>query len=83
GYDAAYPELGTSRASLLRTLKEVSVTDKRTNRAADGRCALIRDEAAVTAATQREATQTSSRRFYSIAAAVDRLGVDRCIAAGS
>ena len=44
-YDAACAELGLSRATLLRKLKEVSVTDKRKKRADAGRSALSRDEA--------------------------------------
>ncbi|ROJ19378.1 hypothetical protein BFD27_26260 [Escherichia coli] len=39
-YDAACAELGMSRATLLRRLKEVSVTDKRKKRADAGRSAL-------------------------------------------
>lgn len=35
-YDAACAELGMSRATLLRRLKEVSVTDKRKKRADAG-----------------------------------------------
>ncbi len=38
-YDAACAELGMSRATLLRRLKEVSVTDKRKKRADAGRSA--------------------------------------------
>lgn len=38
-YDAACAELGMSRATLLRKLKEVSVTDKRKKRADAGRSA--------------------------------------------
>ena len=37
-YDAACAELGISRATLLRKLKEVSVTDKRKTRRCRAQC---------------------------------------------
>ena len=70
-YDAACAELGMSRATLLRRLKEVSVTDKRKKRADAGRSALTRDEAALISATLREATRKNGKRLYSIADAVE------------
>ncbi len=72
-YDAACAELGMSRATLLRRLKEVSVTDKRKKRADAGRSALTRDEAALISATLREATRKNGKRLYSIADAVETL----------
>lgn len=74
-YDAACAELGMSRATLLRRLKEVSVTDKRKKRADAGRSALTRDEAALISATLREATRKNGKRLYSIADAVETCGL--------
>ncbi|MBH2976831.1 DDE-type integrase/transposase/recombinase [Serratia marcescens] len=81
-YDAACAELGLSRATLLRKLKEVSVTDKRKKRADAGRSALSRDEAALIAATLREATRKNGKRLYSIADAVETLRANGFITAG-
>ena len=81
-YDAACAELGMSRATLLRRLKEVSVTDKRKKRADAGRSALTRDEAALISATLREATRKNGQRLYSIADAVATLRANGFITAG-
>ncbi|HIA4296546.1 TPA: integrase, partial [Escherichia coli] len=81
-YDAACAELGMSRATLLRRLKEVSVTDKRKKRADAGRSALTRDEAALISATLREATRKNGKRLYSIADAVETLRANGFISAG-
>ncbi|KFH87815.1 integrase, partial [Escherichia coli] len=81
-YDAACAELGMSRATLLRRLKEVSVTDKRKKRADAGRSALTRDEAALISATLREATRKNGKRLYSIADAVETLRANGFITAG-
>lgn len=81
-YDAACIELGMSRATLLRKLKEVSVTDKRKKRTDAGRSALSRDEAALISATLREATRKNGKRLYSIADAVETLRTNSFITAG-
>ncbi|HHK8232126.1 TPA: transposase family protein [Serratia marcescens] len=81
-YDAACAELGLSRATLLRKLKEVSVTDKRKKRTDAGRSALSRDEAAMISATLREATRKNGKRLYSIADAVETLRTNGFISAG-
>jgi len=81
-YDAACAELGMSRATLLRKLKGVSVTDKRKKRADAGRSALSRDEAALISATLREATRKNGKRLYSIADAVETLRSNGFISAG-
>ncbi|EOU9000204.1 TPA: DDE-type integrase/transposase/recombinase [Citrobacter farmeri] len=81
-YDAACAELGLSRATLLRKLKEVSVTDKRKKRIDAGRSALSRDEAAMISATLREATRKNGKRLYSIADAVETLRTNGFISAG-
>lgn len=81
-YDAACAELGLSRATLLRKLKEVSVTDKRKKRVDAGRSALSREEAAMISATLREATRKNGKRLYSIADAVETLRTNGFISAG-
>ncbi|EOE3466425.1 integrase [Citrobacter freundii] len=81
-YDAACAELGFSRATLLRKLKEVSVTDKRKKRVDAGRSALSREEAALISATLREATRKNGKRLYSIADAVETLRTNGFISAG-
>lgn len=81
-YDAACAELGLSRATLLRKLKEVSVTDKRKKRVDAGRSALSREEAALISATLREATRKNGKRLYSIADAVETLRTNSFISAG-
>lgn len=81
-YDAACAELGLSRATLLRKLKEVSVTDKRKKRTDAGRSALSRDEAALISATLREATRKNGKRLYSIADAVETLRTNGFVSAG-
>ena len=81
-YEAACAELGLSRATLLRKLKEVSVTDKRKKRADAGRSALSRDEAALISATLREATRKNGKRLYSIMDAVQTLRSNGFITAG-
>ncbi|EPS1154518.1 integrase catalytic domain-containing protein [Escherichia coli] len=81
-YDAACAELGMSRATLLRKLKEVSVTDKRKKRADAGHSTLSRDEAALISATLREATRKNGKRLYSIADAVETLRANGFITAG-
>lgn len=81
-YDAACTELGLSRATLLRKLKQVAVTDKRKKRADAGQSALTRDEAAMISATLMEATRKNGKRLYSIADAVETLRANDMIAAG-
>ncbi|EMW2842188.1 DDE-type integrase/transposase/recombinase, partial [Yersinia enterocolitica] len=78
----ACAELGLSRATLLRKLKEVSVTDKRKKRVDAGRSALSREEAALISATLREATRKNGKRLYSIADAVETLRTNGFISAG-
>lgn len=81
-YDAACIELGLSRATLLRKLKEVAVTDKRKKRTDAGQSALTRDEAAMISATLMEATRKNGKRLYSIADAVETLRTNDMITAG-
>lgn len=81
-YDAACVELGMSRATLLRKLKEVTVTDKRKKRTDAGQSTLTRDEATVISATLMEATRKNGKRLYSIADAVEALRANGMITAG-
>ncbi|RLM25344.1 integrase [Brenneria alni] len=81
-YAAACMELGLSRATLLRKLKEVAVTDKRKKRTDAGQSALTRDEAAMISATLMEATRKNGKRLYSIADAVETLRANDMITAG-
>ncbi|WJV52775.1 DDE-type integrase/transposase/recombinase [Prodigiosinella aquatilis] len=81
-YDSACVELGMSRATLLRKLKEVTVTDKRKKRTDAGQSTLTRDDAAVISATLMEATRKNGKRLYSIADAVEALRANGMITAG-
>ncbi|EAA5455496.1 integrase, partial [Salmonella enterica subsp. enterica] len=81
-YAAACVELGLSRATLLRRIKEVAVTDKRKRRRDAGKTALTRDEAAMISATLMEATRKNGKRLYSIADAVEMLRANGEIDAG-
>nr|HAF4309189.1 transposase family protein [Salmonella enterica] len=81
-YAAACVELGLSRATLLRRIKEVAVTDKRKRRTDAGKTALTRDEAAMISATLMEATRKNGKRLYSVADAVEMLRANGEIDAG-
>lgn len=81
-YEAACAELGLSRATLLRKLKEVTVTDKRKKRSDAGRSTLTREEAAIISATLREATRKNGKRLYSVADAAEALRANNMITAG-
>ncbi|MCU7097892.1 integrase catalytic domain-containing protein [Salmonella enterica] len=81
-YAAACAELGLSRATLLRRIKEVAVTDKRKRRTDAGKTALTRDEAAMISATLMEATRKNGKRLYSIVDAVEMLRANGEIDAG-
>lgn len=81
-YDSASVELGISRATLLRKIKEVAVTDKRKRRTDAGKTALTRREAAVISATLMEATRKNGKRLYSIVCAVEMLRANGEIDAG-
>lgn len=81
-YDAACVELGISRATLLRKIKEVAVTHKRKRRTDAGKTALTRHEAAMISATLMEATRKNGKRLYSVADAVEMLRANGEIEAG-
>ncbi|EJC8031429.1 DDE-type integrase/transposase/recombinase [Escherichia coli] len=81
-YAAACAELGLSRATLLRKIKEVAVTDNRKRRTDAGKTALTRDEAVMISATLMEATRKNGKRLYSVADAVEMLRANNEIDAG-
>lgn len=81
-YAAACAELGLSRATLLRRIKEVAVTDTRKRRTDAGKTALTRDDATMISATLMEATRKNGKRLYSIADAVTMLRANGEIDAG-
>ncbi len=72
-YDAACRELGLSRATLLRKLKEVAVMAPRKRRSDAGRSALTIDEAKLISAALMETTRKNGKRLYSIKDAVSML----------
>lgn len=72
-YAAAVLELGMSRATLLRKLKEVSVKNDRKRRSDSGKVTLPHDEALKISAVLMEATRKNGKRLMSIDQAVDIL----------
>lgn len=72
-YAAACAELGVSRATLLRGLKDVTVKPQRKQRTDAGDTALKRDEAAMVSAYVMEGIRKNNKRNISIAQAVDVL----------
>ncbi|APV88263.1 integrase catalytic domain-containing protein [Salmonella enterica] len=81
-YAAACAELGLSRATLLRRIKEVAVTDKRKRRSDAGKTALPRDEVAMISAALTEASRKTGKRLLSVADAAEVLRADGMIDAG-
>ena len=80
-YATACSQLGLSRATLLRKLKEVSVTDPRKRRSDAGQSALSRDEAMMVSAVLMESTRKNGKRLYSVADAVETLRANGMIRA--
>lgn len=72
-YATACHELALSRATLLRALKEVTVTDERKRRSDAGETALRREEAVLISAYVMEGIRKNAKRNISIAQAVDVL----------
>lgn len=69
-YTAAVHELGMSRASLLRKLKEVSVSAPRKRRSDSGQVSLGHDEALKVSAVLMESTRKNGKRLMSVEQAV-------------
>lgn len=82
-YQAACEELNLSRATLLRRIKEVVMTEPRKRRNDSGKSALTRDEALLISAVLKESTRKNGKRLYSIKDAVNELRANNMIRAES
>lgn len=80
-YDAACKELGVSRATLARKIKEVAVMAPRKRRSDAGQSALTLDEAKLISAALMETTRKNDKRLYSIKDAVTMLRANNAIRA--
>lgn len=80
-YDAACRDLGLSRGTLLKKLKEVSVTTPRKRRSDAGQSALTRDEAKLISAVLMESTRKNGKRLYAVPDAVEALRANGMIRA--
>lgn len=80
-YDAACQELGMSRATLLRKLKEVAVMDTRKKRSDAGQSALTVEEARLISGLLMESMRKNDKRLYSIKDAVQVLRANNVIRA--
>lgn len=69
-YAAAAVELGISRATLLRKLKEVSVSSPRKRRSDSGQVSLSHDEALKVSAVLMESTRKNGKRLMSVEQAI-------------
>jgi len=72
-YDAACRELCLSRPTLLKKIKEVTVTPPRKRRCDAGQSALTRDEAMLISALLMESTRKNGKRLYSVGDAIETL----------
>ena len=81
-YEVACRELGISRATFLRKLKDISITDKRKQRSDAGNTSLQRIEANLISATLLESTRKNGKRLYSVGDAVETLRANNMIIAG-
>lgn len=80
-YDTAARDLCMSRATLLKRLKEVTVTKPRKRRSDAGSTALTRDEAMRISAVLMESIRKNDKRLSSIESAVDMLRANGMIRA--
>ena len=80
-YDTACRDLGISRATLLKKLKEVTVTTPRKRRCDAGQSAMTRDEAMLISAVLMESTRKNGKRLYSVPDAVEALRANGMIRA--
>ncbi len=80
-YETACRDLGLSRATLLRKLKEVAVMAQRKRRSDAGQSALTRDEAMLISAVLMESTRKNGKRLYSVVDAVETLRANNLIRA--
>lgn len=81
-YAAACAELGLSRATLLKRLKEATVQAPRKRRADAGASALSREEALLIDAYMLESTRKNGKRLASFELAIDTLRANGMIRAG-
>ncbi|MBN5379965.1 DDE-type integrase/transposase/recombinase [Serratia marcescens] len=80
-YEKACVELGMSRATLLRKIKEVAMTDTRKRRTDAGTSALTREDAMMISALLTESTRKNGKRLYAVADAVAELRANGMITA--
>lgn len=80
-YDKACIDLGLSRATLLRKIKEVTMTEPRKRRTDAGQSALSREDALMISATLTESSRKNGKRLYSVADAVTELRANGMITA--
>lgn len=81
-YAAACAELGLSRATLLKRLKEATVTVPRKRRADAGESVLTREEALIIDGYLLESTRKNNKRLASFDLAVETLRANGLIRAG-
>lgn len=80
-YTAAIAELGISRATLLRKLKEVSVSQPRKRRSDAGQVSMLKNEALLVSAVLMESTRKNGKRLMSVEQAINILRSNGEIAA--
>lgn len=80
-YTAAIAELGISRATLLRKLKEVSVSQPRKRRSDAGQVSMLKQEALLVSAVLMESTRKNGKRLMSVEQAINILRSNGEIAA--
>lgn len=80
-YEKACVELGMSRATLLRKIKEVAMTDTRKRRTDAGTSALTREDAMMISALLTESTRKNGKRLYAVADAAAELRANGMITA--
>ena len=78
-YAAACRELGISRATLLKKIKQTTVMPQRKRRSDAGQSALSRDEAMLISALLMESTRKNGKRLYSVADAIEALRANNMI----
>ncbi|TDK66005.1 DDE-type integrase/transposase/recombinase [Sapientia aquatica] len=78
-YAAACAELGISRNTLHRKLKDVAVTGRRKQRSDSGKTALTRDEAVLISAVLIEHMRKNGKRLKSVEETIDMLRANELI----
>ncbi|MQY50768.1 DDE-type integrase/transposase/recombinase [Rhodocyclus gracilis] len=80
-YQAACQELGMSRATLHRKLKEVAIMGERKRRRDAGKTALSRDEALVISGVLTNSARKNNKRLFGVGDAVEALRADEKVRA--